>query len=156
LTASTTVDMSDLDGEVWVVFRWGGISASTTAEVSVDAGGGFELVGQELLPGSSGCFESHVLLSTTVPEVHNNPSVGLQFLFEASAGNPVRFFGAWVFGGKFCSATPNVIQLSPLIETGGGHYDFSVDDTYGYQLAGKVTCTWAPAESRPRTISQAL
>ena len=144
----TTVDTSQLDGEVTVIFY----TASETADpgggdeltLRYNAGGGwqsaFELSGP--IGGGGDCLEVWVNLSDLDPRANNNPALGIGF--DLTAVSSIGVYGVAVTGVEFCAADAAVVSVGSASESGGGLYNVNVTDASGEPLVTRVQCAWDP------------
>jgi hypothetical protein len=142
----TTVDASELDGEVTVCFGLGydGTSGSDELILDYDAGSGWTQVWRQVGDmGTSGeCRMICMNLSDIDPAVNNNPALGIRFQFDSSNGK-ITVFWVTVAGARYCLADPAVVSISsPPVGDGAGNYDFTATDTYGEQLDADIMCEW--------------
>jgi hypothetical protein len=147
----TTVDATELDGEVTVCFQLGYDDTTGNDELILDfdAGSGWtEAWSQtDTMGPNDRCRLICVNLSDIDPAVNNNPALGIRFRFDSSNGE-IIVYGVIVAGARYCPAGPAVVSLSsPPSDDGGGDYGFTATDTYGEQLDADITCVWDPDTS---------
>jgi hypothetical protein len=150
----TSVDASELDGEVTVCFQLGydDIISSDWLILEFDAGSGWtEAWRQDGQMGPNDeCRLICVNLSDVDPAVNNNPALGIRFRFhsDGSSGGEIIVYGVTVTGARYCPVGPSVVAVSsPPSDDGGGNYGFTATDTHGQQLDANITCHWDPDAS---------
>jgi hypothetical protein len=142
----TSVDVSELDGEVEVCIRYGAEMMdddNSFVELRFDDGTGFGFAWSNEFPfGYIGCTEHCVNLSEISPAVNNNPSLGIRIRLKSNE-DAVFLYGVMVRGAEYCPADAGVVRLSsPLVENGTGDYDFTATDMCDLPLSAKVRCAW--------------
>ncbi|HUU01789.1 MAG TPA: DUF2341 domain-containing protein [Myxococcota bacterium] len=143
---STSVDASDLDGQVSVCFGVGstGTNVSSYLALSYNTGAGvneaFRLTGGLGVDGQ--CREFCVNLSDLDPGVNNAPLLGLEFVLHSPIGK-IDIYYVKVQGIEFCPAGGSV-SLDVPVGDGLGNYDFTAADTSGGPLAARLSCVWSP------------
>ena len=159
-TLQRMVDTSSVDGEVVLCFSLGDDDSGVTAQVQVDTtgGGGWQTVWQMdgNLGDDSTCRQTCVNLSDMDLDVAANPSLWISFNLNS---NRAYVTGHYVLddigltGSPFCDGS-SMLDLSPVTETGGGIYDFTVTRPTGAIVSPVVTCTWgaSPSSVRDRVI----
>jgi hypothetical protein len=146
----TRVDASGLHGGLTLCFRMGASGSAAAGDglaIAVDAGAGYQQVFAQTAPlGLAGeCQELCLPLDDALPGAARNPDLGIRLALTGDG--TVGVYGLRLTGAPHCPAGA-ALDLSPLVDQGGGQYAFELIDAAGEPLAASASCAWSPDPER--------